>query len=209
MGAADAEAAAVHQGSCADCRMWAEAAHVVTRRARLTPATPIPDLSASIVARLAAETASQPHPSPSSSPTPPTPTPARLSGLIFRVGLVGVGGVLLAVAVPGLLAQGSTTAVHTGRELGSWDAALAVGMVFAAWRPARAQGMLPLLGAVAALLLVTTGIDVAQGRVPVAHEAQHVLTLLGLGLVWVAGRRSQPSAGAAAPTPTVGRRALA
>ena len=76
-------------------------------------------------------------------------------------------------------------------ELGSWDVALAVGFLFAAWRPARAWGMLPLVAALVVCLLGTTSVDLADGHAHVARELTHVLEVVGLGCLWPLGRRGR------------------
>jgi predicted anti-sigma-YlaC factor YlaD len=65
------------------------------------------------------------------------------------------------------------------------SAALAVGLVYAAWRPVRAFGLLPITGALAACMVVTAALDLAGGRAGALGEAHHVLDLAGLVLLWV------------------------
>ena len=101
--------------------------------------------------------------------------------------LVGLAVAQLAIAVPDLLGGGT----HAAHELGSWDIALAVGFLFAAWRPERAAGMVPLVGALVVLLLATSGMDVADGDARAARELSHVLEIWGLVCLWMLGRRDQ------------------
>ena len=82
------------------------------------------------------------------------------------------------------MGHGVDGATHAARELGSWDLALAAGMVFAALRPARAWGMLPLVAAVVAGLTVTSLIDAARSDVELAREVAYLLAVLGLSLLW-------------------------
>jgi hypothetical protein len=81
---------------------------------------------------------------------------------------------------------------HLARELGSFDLALTVGFLMAAWQPARAFGLLPLVGALAVGLVATSAIDVASGNVPVGGEAFHALDLVGFVLVWRLARFVRP-----------------
>ena len=166
-----------HVARCAGCRSFASGAQRLRRATRVAPAEPVPDLRASI---LAAGTASS----------------VQRRGL--RAGLAGVAVAQLAIAVPGLLLGADAGApVHVAHEMGSWDVALAVGFLFAAWRPLRAWGMLPLVAALVGCLIVTAGIDVGEGHAAALAETHHLLEIVGLTLLWLLAR----------PAP-VGRRRL-
>lgn len=57
--------------------------------------------------------------------------------------------------------------------------------------------MLPLVAALVGCLLVTTGLDVADGQATLAREAAHGLEVAGLGVLWLLARRpGQTRAGA-------------
>ncbi len=102
-----------------------------------------------------------------------------------RVALVGVALAQLAFAVPTLLFGTDEGApVHIAHEVGAWDLALAVGFLFAAWRPLRAVGMLPFVAALSAGLLLTAVIDIANGKTPALLELTHLLELVGALLLW-------------------------
>jgi predicted anti-sigma-YlaC factor YlaD len=183
-----AEAVDGHLRGCPDCRAWAEAAAAVTRVARVAPAEGVPDLSAAILA------------------TAPTIVLTRLQVWLaspWRVGLVGVALVQLAIAIPALLlgTDPAPPAPHLAHELSSVDLALAVGFLAAAARPARAWGMLPLVGAVVAALFVTAGVDVVDGRAAATGEVSHVLEVLGLLFLW---RLARPQTARRAVKPVVG-----
>jgi hypothetical protein len=95
----------------------------------------------------------------------------------------------LVVALPALLGHDTGTTVHLARHIGALTAALAIGYLYAAWRPIRAFGLLPIAAALAATMLFTASLDVIQGRVGVAGEASHVLDFAALVLLWMlAGR---------------------
>ena len=103
-----------------------------------------------------------------------------------RLALVAVGIAQLVLAVPGLLFGSDEGApIHIAHEAGAWDLALAVGFIFAAWRPLRAVGMLPFAGALAAGLLLTAAIDIYNHRTPALTETTHLLELLGAVLLYV------------------------
>lgn len=116
---------------------------------------------------------------------------ARRALAPWRVGLVLVAVVQPALVLPSLLAGHWVDHAHDARELGSWHLALAVGFLFAAIRPARAWGMLPLVAALVAGLLVTAGIDVAESRVGLAQELAHVVDVSGVACLWALSVRVQ------------------
>ena len=66
----------------------------------------------------------------------------------------------LVLAVPTLLGASRNTSVHTAHELGSWEAALAVGLLVAAWQPRRAAGLLPFALALAGAMVATAAFDI-------------------------------------------------
>ena len=61
----------------------------------------------------------------------------------------------LVLAIPALLGADRNTSVHAAHELGSWEAALAVGLLVAAWQPRRAAGLLPFALALAGAMVAT------------------------------------------------------
>jgi predicted anti-sigma-YlaC factor YlaD len=104
----------------------------------------------------------------------------------LRVGLVGVAVAQLALAVsPLLFAHDEGAPVHIAHEVGAWDVALAVGFLFAAWRPLRAVGLLPFVAALTVGLLGTAVVDVLHGRAVAIVETTHLLELVGALLLWL------------------------
>jgi predicted anti-sigma-YlaC factor YlaD len=171
-----------HLASCLACRSWADQVAVVTRRARMAPAEPVPDLVASIMDLEGA---------------PPAPVPASAVGTsaagssaagsvgIARLALFLVAVAQLGLAIPALLGDDGGAPIHVAHEQGSWLLALAVGLLIVAWRPDRASVLLPVVAVLVAALGVTMIADIAAGRTQAAAEAPHGLALLGLGLLWV------------------------
>ncbi len=103
-----------------------------------------------------------------------------------RVALVGIAIAQLALAVPTLLFGSDEGApVHIAHEVGAWDLALAVGFLFAAWRPLRAVGMLPFVAALSAGLVFTAAVAIANGKTPAVLELTHMLELVGTVLLWM------------------------
>jgi predicted anti-sigma-YlaC factor YlaD len=87
--------------------------------------------------------------------------------------------------------------------MGSFDVALGIGLLVAAWQPSRAVGLLPFAAALAGTLTITAMLDVAHGRVGMLGEAHHVLDVIGLTVLWVLSRPVATS-----PWPRVRRRPL-
>ena len=167
-----------HLAGCAACRHFADEAAELQVAARMAANEPAPDLTRNILTAIGAEQQRSPW------------DPAAL-----RAGLAAVGFMQLLLALPDLLSGIKGTPVHVARELGSFDLALAVGFLFAAWRPMRAYGMVPLVAALVVGLAVTTGVDVVEGRVVATTEVGHLLELMGLALIWALARVVTASAG--------------
>lgn len=160
----ESEASTIHLSGCAECAAWRASAEALVRATRLSPADPVPDLTAAIL---------------SGSPVAPTLDP-------LPVARVGLGLVALAQVLVGL---GSLfDAGHLNREHGVWEVALAIGFVTAAWRPRRAAGLVPLVTALVLGLLVTASVDAAEGTVGLLAEGNHLVPVVGLALLVVSTR---------------------
>jgi hypothetical protein len=86
----------------------------------------------------------------------------------------------IAVTVPVLLLGSQAgTPLHVAHELGSFDMALAIGFLLAAWRPLYAHGMRTIVGAAALLLVATAVIDLISGHAGAAEEAPRLLAVVG------------------------------
>jgi predicted anti-sigma-YlaC factor YlaD len=157
-----------HLHSCGSCRHFVEDARAL-RQAIRHEVPEAPDLSS----RILAAAREQRHP--------------RLREVTtLRLGLVAVAVAQLALAVPGLLYGNDDGApIHIAHEVGAWDLALAIGFLFAAWRPLRAVGLLPFVAALSAGLVLTAVVDVVHGRAVALTETTHLLELLGTVLLWM------------------------
>jgi predicted anti-sigma-YlaC factor YlaD len=171
------DAVDVHLLGCAECRAFERSAIALHRSLRVRPAEPVPDLTSAILAEVPAAASAR------SKPAAAREWP--------RYALLAVALTQLIVALPALFGAPSGAGAHLTRELSSWDIALGTGLLVAAWQPRRAVGLLPFAAALAAALAVTAVLDVANGRVPVAGEAHHVLDLAGLIVLWVLARSPQ------------------
>lgn len=178
-----------HLAGCAACSAYAEGSQLVRRRLAVRAADPVPDLTGPI---LAAAAARRPAPSAVARLT------ARLAGGPVdgqghhwtRWALLAVALTQLAVAAPPmLLGQDAGASVHVARELGAWDLALAAALLLVVLRPARAVGLLPFAAALALAMVGGAVIDLLSGRAALAGEAQHLLELIGLGLLWITAHR--------------------
>jgi predicted anti-sigma-YlaC factor YlaD len=154
-----------HLEACPACRRWREGAHAVTRRMRLAPARAGAPLADGMIADLLAGA---------------RPKRRRAEIVLTRAALAAVAvAQVIWVTVPALVFGDHGAPIHVSHEMGSFDMAVAVGFLVAAWRPARAQGMRALLGVAALLLVATAALDLAQGRTSVGDEVPHLLVVGG------------------------------
>jgi predicted anti-sigma-YlaC factor YlaD len=140
---------------------------------RLRPAEPVPDLTDAIVARA----------------RPPRPGPHQ--GVRWALVAVALGQLVLALPDLVLGEDGGVT-LHVARHAGSLMAAMAVGLIYVAWRPERAFGLLPIASALAACMVVTAVLDSADGEAHALGELHHLLEVAGLVLVWLLAGRPRP-----------------
>jgi predicted anti-sigma-YlaC factor YlaD len=161
-----------HLASCAACADFAASLTAIDRVTRLTPAEPVPDLAGAVMAA-----------------NPPVVRDPRREAA--RWSLVVVALAQLVVALPSLLTGPNGNSVHATRELGSWSAALAVGLLVAAWQPGRARGMLPLGLALAGVLSLGAVVDIVAGATAGAGESVHLLEVAGVALLWLLARRDE------------------
>ncbi len=174
-----------HLAACADCTAWTADATLVTRRARLAPAPPVPDLTASVLGAL-----------PRELPGAAVAARARLADSALRLALVAVGIAQAAMAWPVLTsgAGAMSAPVHMAHETGAWNLAVAAAFLAVAAGPRLAAGALPFLGSFAALLVPVTLTDLGAGHVHAERAVAHLLVLVGVVLVtavaWRGRRRA-------------------
>jgi predicted anti-sigma-YlaC factor YlaD len=156
-----------HLASCAGCAAWYATARRVTRLARIAPAEPVPDLTASVLAAVG-------------------PVRRRLAPgeLLVRGGLLLLAVAQLLLAWPALTGYDPMThSPHSAHELGAWNAALAVAAAWTGLRPRHASGLLPLLVAAGAVLTVTSVADLRSGHVDASRVYTHVLVWCAVALL--------------------------
>lgn len=169
-----------HVAGCPDCREWQRRAAELTRRLRVRPAEPAPDLVGAVLAR----------------------RPRRRRWPRPLLGCVAVCQLLLGlVQVTALahLGHDGSMGAHLFNESTAWNVALGVGLLLSALRPRAAAGLLPVLSA---FLVVLTGfcvVDVLNEAVPAARLLSHGVLVVGLVLLVVVRRdhRDAPGPGAA------------
>jgi predicted anti-sigma-YlaC factor YlaD len=163
-----------HLAACAGCAAWTVDATAVTRRARLSPAPSVPDLTASVLGAL-----------PRELPGAAVAARARLADSALRLALLAVGIAQAGLAWPVLTsgAGAMSAPVHMAHETGAWNLAVAAAFLAVAAGPRLAAGALPFLGSFAALLIPVTVADLGAGHVHAERAGAHLLVLAGVILV--------------------------
>ena len=183
-----AQALDQHLAACAACVEWGEAAAVVTRRARLTEAQQVPDLTVAVLTAL-----------PRELPGTGAAARSRLLDATVRLALVVTAVAQAGLAWPALAtgAAAMSAPVHMAHETGAWNLAIAAAFLAVAVAPLLAVGALPFLATFAALLVPVTVADLAAGYVHADRAVAHLLLLVGVLLVataaWRSRRRRVPS----------------
>jgi predicted anti-sigma-YlaC factor YlaD len=156
--ALESAAADLHLATCPACESYRGSVSRLHRTVRVAPAEPVPDLTGAILAA---------H-----------PAAGRPSGdvAVWRLGLLMVAIAQLVAAVAHLGGD------HLVRDQASWEAALAAGFGWAAWRPHRSAGLLPVAAVLTVLLLVNGGLALAGAG------THHLLAPLGLVFLVLATR---------------------
>ena len=168
-----------HLATCAGCRAFAHDTEELHRAVRLAPAPEIPDLTPGILAAIGAETRD----------VEPLGTSDSENQRALRWILVAIAVTQIAIAIPALLfGADAGLPVHTARHIGSFDVALGVGFFYAAWKPSRIPGLLPVVAALVICLVGSSLLDVASGSTAALGEAQHALDFVGLAVVWLLSR---------------------
>jgi predicted anti-sigma-YlaC factor YlaD len=169
---------AEHLASCAGCQNWQDAAHKLTRRVRLTPARETPDRTPQILDAVLADRAAHRRPYRDRRP--------ERGRRLTRVGLVAAALVqcVIVFSVLVLGQAGIGVPPNASRELAAFNFALAVGFAAAALRPARARGMLPLVGVATAALVVLAVVDSTAGQTTLLAELPHGIAIAGTLLLY-------------------------
>lgn len=179
--ALSAGAVELHVAGCAECAAWTTRLQALHRQVRVREAEPVPDLTAAILD-------AAPH---RRAPARRSWSPVGQPVSSARWALFTVALTQLVLAIPGLVfGDGGDASGHIARELGSFDVALAIGLLVAAWQPARAWGLLPLAAALALFIGISTVLDIVDGTTSSGSEAHHLLDVAGVALLWAVGRQA-------------------
>ncbi|RIV37064.1 zf-HC2 domain-containing protein [Micromonospora radicis] len=164
-----------HLDACAGCRGWLDSAATVTRRSRTQVVTGLPDLTDAILAA-----------------APPPRRRRRLASLPQRItavtGLRSALGLLGAVQLVLGLAQIGRAEVaqhlhdsgqHLWHESAAWNVAVGAGFLFVALRRTRPSGLLPMLSAFVATLVLLSVNDLVASQVAVERLVSHGFLVVG------------------------------
>jgi len=156
-----------HVASCGACREYLAVAESTRRAMRVRPAPSMPDLSRRVAKRnaIADRAASW-----------------SLARALLAVVALEVIGFSLKTLIVG---DSNSASAHTARHLGAFSFAYGIGLLVVVVRPARARAILPVATVLAAALVVTAAIDVAQGHIPFVNETTHLPELISVVLIWL------------------------
>lgn len=178
-----------HLAGCAGCREWLDRAAAVNRLTRTGPVATVPDLTAAILAALPAASEKAPEKAPEERPRRWWRIPAA-AVLYVALGVVGTVQLILGLTqVGGGASAGhahlglSATPGHLWHESAAWNVAVGAGYLFIALRRTRPTGLVPMLTAFVAMLLLLSITDLTGGRVDVARLVGHGFVILGYFLV--------------------------
>lgn len=159
-----------HLAECAECRSWTLDVERLRRTARLSIAPVMNDETERFVAAVHEDSVAR--------------AGVCRRWLPVQLGLVAVAIGQLVVAVPSLLlGHDGLAPEHVAHELGAFTVALAVGFGWAAYRPRLANGMVPIVGIVAGLLVLTAWLDAALNNTTLVTEWPHLLEIAGFLLL--------------------------
>lgn len=163
-----------HLAGCSDCRAFAHDSEALHRSVRLAPAPAIPDLAPDILTAIGVESTADAEPD----------THLALRWILFAIAVAQI-----AIAIPALVfGSDASLPVHAARHIGSFDVAIGVGFLYAAWKPSRITGLMPVVVALVACLVGSSALDVAAGNTQALGEVQHVLDFVGLAVMWLLTR---------------------
>ncbi len=166
LGSAERALLGAHLEHCADCGRYADQVAGLARTVRVRRIDTDPEFVARVVERAAR---------------------ARLGrGAWLRPALAWCGVMVAAESVrPFIWGQLAGSSTHVARHVGASALALAVAFLAAAWRPDRAAGMLPFVGALLCSTVVATVLDTVFGTRSAGAEYVHVAEVVGMVLLWV------------------------
>lgn len=171
----DAESARLHThlDGCGACSILTAKMSRQHRLLRVHTAQRVPDIAARVVA---------------------VAHPPRLGrrGWIRQV-LATLGIFELVVSLPALVFGNDANApVHVARHVGSLGAAFGFALLYAAWKPTRAYGLLPFVTSLALFMTISSVLDVMFDQASFWMETTHLVELGGMFLVWLLAGSPRP-----------------
>jgi predicted anti-sigma-YlaC factor YlaD len=155
-----------HLADCASCRRFHDDAAALNRSVRLRS----PASDPAFVARVMTDA-----------------RPARLGRGGWMRPVLAWCAIVVGVQsfAPLVFGDSDGATAHTARHLGASGLALAVGLLYAAWRPHRAYGLLPFVGALFGATVIAAVVDMIDGDASAFAEATHVAELIGIVVLWM------------------------
>jgi predicted anti-sigma-YlaC factor YlaD len=179
----DRERTDEHLSGCAGCRAWLDRAAAVNRLTRTSLVGSVPDLSEAILAALPPAAAGRVR----------AGGRARLATALFAaLGLVGAVQLILGLAQVGGGTTGghshagaglTATPGHLWHESAAWNVAVGAAFLFIALRRSRPTGVVPMLTAFVAMLLLLSVNDLTAGVVEASRLVSHGFVIGGYLLV--------------------------
>ena len=179
----EARVANTHLGQCADCSRWWNSIGSVTRALRIRPAEQIPDIATLALAQ------SRHRP--------------RRSFQLIRLGLALLASVELVFAISGVVAGRSASPIHDTQHIGAFGAAVAGALLFVAWRPGSAHGLMPLVYALGLAIPTFATVEVINSNLSIGDGVHHLVQMCGLSMVWFLSRRRLAEPGKTTRRPTI------
>lgn len=163
---AERSVAEAHLASCPDCAAWQAMAAHIRRRTRLQPERTDPAFVAQVMA---------------------TARPARLGRGGWMRPVLAWCAAVIGVQSFGPLVFGEVdgASAHLSRHLGASGMALALALLYVAWRPHRAFGLLPFVAALLAATVLSSAVDLIAGHRSAFAEATHIAELAGTVVLWM------------------------
>jgi predicted anti-sigma-YlaC factor YlaD len=155
-----------HLAECSRCTQFRDASAALTRKVRVRSSAP----ESAFVSRVMADA-----------------RPARLGRTGWPRPVLAWCALVIAVQgfAPLVLGHADGAPAHVARHVGASSIALACGLLYAAWRPHRAYGLLPFVGALTATTLVAAIVDTVGGSRSAFAESTHLAEVIGTVVLWI------------------------
>lgn len=123
----------------------------------------------------------------------PTMSAARLRTILIARWVMALTGLAqIMTAIPSIFAKSGHHTDHEARHIAAFAIALGVGMMYAAWRPHRAAGMVPSFVALVVCLAISCVLHLASGELPGRAEFTHLFAPVAAGTLWLLAHVSRP-----------------